>query len=152
MHFRSLVVLFAVTTGCAASASDPAPETAPASSTAISPADSIVEHGAVASGETESVAYERYADRKSIPYFGIALSPAEGEGLQAVTVTGPFPGAPEAVVVDENYNELARATGNADPNGAASVTVHAPRVANRIVLVRDGLWSRPMTFQVTAGK
>lgn len=154
MLLRSSILLV-VLSGCAVGASteiEQTPAPAAAAPNAELRDNTIQEHGTVTPGGTASVDYERYAGRTSVPYFGIALAPSPGEGLQAITVSGPFPGVPEVVVVDENFVELARATGTANGDGTASVNVLAPRVAVRNVLVRDGLWSRPMTFQVTAAK
>ena len=147
-------MLSVVMAGCAVGASTEI-EQAPAPAKAADPAlrdNTIQEHGTVAPGETQAIDYERYAGRTSVPYFGIALEASPGDGVQAITVSGPFPGVPEVVIVDENFVELARATGASNGDGTASVIVLAPRVGARNVLVRDGLWSKPMTFHVTAAR
>ena len=157
MLVRSLVLTgLVVVTGCAVGASTDVEQTpAPAAAKTVDPAlrdNTVNENKSVPPGATTAVDYEKYAGRTSVPYLGIKLEASPGDGMQLVSIAGPFPGIPEAVIVDENFVEIARATGNQNADGTATIVIASPRVASRTLLVRDGLWSRPMTFHVTAGE
>ncbi len=139
-----------------------------------------VVRGKVRPGETLSVPYEpkdpAYRDiiaTKTRPYLAIeiddspvdapssppaatpytALQPQNGRlalGGRSVTVKGDFPGQPQVLVVDDTFRVVDATTATStDGLQEAIVTVHPGK---RFVLVRDKLWVKPMTFDVTVGR
>ncbi len=70
----------------------------------------------------------------------------------SINVTGDFPGAPRVIVTDENFRVLAGTRAVSTENGEeASLALNA-RPGKKLVLVRDMLWVKPMTFTVTVGR
>jgi hypothetical protein len=122
--------------------------------------------------EPSSPAYAGAAARGKLPFLAVeivsaaaasapsasadALRPQNGPtrvgSSTTVSVKGAFPGAPRVLVVDENFKVLGATTARAvDELDVATLT--APDTGKkRFVLVRDALWVRPMTFDVTVGR
>jgi len=77
-------------------------------------------------------------------------------GAQTITIQGAFPGTPRALVVDNDFKVVSRATGQTQPDGSKLVSFDTTRAsdsnAKRFLLVRDGLWSKPMDFNVHVGE
>ena len=67
----------------------------------------------------------------------------------AVTVEGDFPGAPRVLVTDENFRVLAATRGVQTELGAQASVVLPSHTGKKLVLVRDMLWVKPMTFEVS---
>lgn len=68
---------------------------------------------------------------------------------QEITVRGDFPSQPRVLVVDENFRVLAAANATTAEDGHETATISAPKInARRFVLIRDGRWSMPMTFDI----
>lgn len=72
---------------------------------------------------------------------------------QTVTVQGPFPSTPRVLVVDESFKVLASANAAPQADGSALATLESPKTTGRrFVLVRDGRWSLPMSFDIRVGR
>lgn len=68
---------------------------------------------------------------------------------QQITVRGDFPSQPRVLVVDESFRVLAAANATTGEDGHETATLSAPKVnQRRFVLIRDGRWSMPMTFDI----
>lgn len=170
----------ALLAGCAAEADEAAPENEDHEVVGEALKKVTVVRGKVRPGETLSVPYEpkdpAYRDiiaTKTRPYLAIeiddaaaddapsapsatpytALQPRNGKlalGARSVTVKGDFPGAPRVLVVDDTFRVVASTTATStDGLEEAVVTAHPGK---RFVLVRDKLWVKPMTFDVTVGR
>jgi hypothetical protein len=119
---------------------------------------------------TITVAYqpELYAPSTlRVPFLAIELPPraetnpgANAGGIRptngtasanVVRVEGDFPGAPQLVVTDGNFRPIATSRGRRTEVGAEAAIRVAPN-RGKFVLVRDQLWVKPMTFQVTVGQ
>ncbi len=117
-----------------------------------------------------TVAYEphAYAPTRHIPFLAVELTDAEDApaatsdavrpqngrigGPLAVSVAGDFPGAPRVLVTDENFRVLAAGRGVATETGAQASVVVPSHTGKKLVLVRDMLWVKPMTFEVNVGR
>lgn len=119
---------------------------------------SVVANVQLSAGATVQVPYEpAYASTKKVPYLGIAITDAAagaaavgGADIVDVTVEGNFPGSPEVLVTDADFHVLARGTATATKL-VDHVTVEFPIVKGpKFVLVRDALWTKPMTFDLSA--
>jgi hypothetical protein len=87
---------------------------------------------------------------------GLHVLNGETIGAQRIAVQGTFPGTPRALVVDEAFRVLARGSGTEQADGTQLIDFGAPRQTatsgKRFLLIRDGLWTRPMDFQVRIGQ
>lgn len=114
--------------------------------------------GNLAVGSSITVSYEHgeAGYPRLVPYLAVEIRPdasAAGSPLQEITVQGQFPGTPRVLIVDANFNILATSsTSTRQPDGSSTATVLAPRSGTRLVLVRDSLWSKSMTFDVRVGR
>lgn len=110
--------------------------------------------------EPTSAAYEPAKARGRVPFLAVELvrgAPDAAQGSpgaepKTVKVEGHFPGTPRVIVVDENFRRVAAADAVA-VNGIERAELTASLgEGKRFVLVRDGLWTAPMTFDVTVGR
>lgn len=127
--------------------------------------------GSVAAGSTLTVRYDRADGHypRTVPYLAVeilaapataaqsagGLHPMNGEigQTQMVTVHGDFPGKPRVLVVDESFTQLKTAVAQVQADGTARAEFAAPRGAGRrFILVRDGRWVKPMSFQIGVGQ
>lgn len=113
-----------------------------------------VVRGAVGADETVEVAYEpaspAYAGASAVGKLPFLAVEVEGDVPPdaKVTVSGDFPGSPRVLVVDESFRVMA-ATSARPLEGADVATLTATKsTGKKLVLVRDALWTKPMTFQV----
>jgi hypothetical protein len=161
-------LFFSLTAGCAAQdASGSAESTDDALTKRVD--DVSFANIEVSEGNAVSVSYapQYHASNTAVPYLAVALAPApslqgptevgtqsEGAlgGPVTVSVQGDFPGSPEVLVTDANFRVLARSAPHA-PAAMARATVALPVVgAPKFILVRDRLWTKPMTFSVAVGR
>ena len=125
---------------------------------------SMVLKGAVASGSTKTIHYapSDASGVRTLPFLAVEIVPSGMPSMtgrqtattsaQSVKVSGPFPGTPRVLVVDEDLHVIAKTTAVHQPDGTALAELAAPLSAGRrFVLVRDNLWSREMSFQVDVG-
>jgi len=130
--------------------------------------------GSMSETGTLTVAYEphAYAPTRYVPFLAVELNPAEederasdaeestgtlrpmnGEAMPlTVNVAGDFPGSPRVLVTDENFRVLGSARGIPTERGDEATVVVTNRPGKKFVLVRDMLWVKPMTFDVTVGR
>ena len=55
-------------------------------------------------------------------------------------------------MTDENFRVLAATRGTATETGDQASLVVANRPGKKLVLVRDMLWVKPMTFEISVGR
>lgn len=68
----------------------------------------------------------------------------------SITVGGDFPSNASVLVADSNFRVLASAKTKATDDGqATTVVANLTRPGQHFVLVRDALWVKPMTFDVS---
>lgn len=180
MTFRSLLIaataaVLSLGTGCAAS-DDATSEETEVSADELNGGlrDITIVKGSMTEAGTITVAYEphAYAPTRHVPFLAVELNPAEddapadpnatsagalrpmnGEAAPlTVSITGDFPGSPRVLVTDERFRVLAAARGVATETGDQASLVVANRPGKKLVLVRDMLWVKPMTFEVTVGR
>lgn len=121
---------------------------------------SVVENVELTAGATVEVPYEpaakAYDKKAGVPYLGIAIGAARAAAADSeivdVTVEGDFPGSPEVLVTDAELHVLARGTATTHKSlDRVSVELPLGR-GSKFILVRDQLWTKPMTFDVSAGR
>ncbi len=126
--------------------------------------------GSMTEAGTITVAYEpnAYAPTSYVPFLAVELTPADDAPAAATTgalrpmnaeaapltvaVAGDFPGSPRVLVTDENFRVLAATRGTATETGDQASLVVANRPGKKLVLVRDMLWVKPMTFEISVGR
>jgi hypothetical protein len=86
-----------------------------------------------------------------VPFEPVRLPPAASASV--VSVEGDFPSAAAVVVTDGDFRVLAasRTVPVAEGHDRARVRIPASD-GERLVLVRDSQWARPMTFEVRIGR
>ena len=112
--------------------------------------------GNLAVGSSITVSYDHGEARypRTVPYLAVEIrpEPAAASAPQEITIQGVFPGTPRILVVDDKFNVLAQSSSSSkQADGSSIATVLAPRSGTRLVLVRDSLWSKSMTFDVRVG-
>ena len=131
--------------------------------------DITIIKGSMTEAGTITVAYEPavYPGARPVPFLAVELPATEdaaattGEALRpmngdavplTVDVAGDFPGSPRVLVTDENFRVLAATRGVATETGDQASLVVANRPGKKLVLVRDMLWVKPMTFEISVGR
>jgi hypothetical protein len=161
------VALAAFASGCAAS--DASAEEVEESADELSTTtlrDITIVKGSMTEAGTITVAYEPslYTPSRHVPFLAVEL-PAEAVRESAnlrpmngptaplsVNVAGDFPGAPRVLVTDENFRVLAGTRAVSTENGEEASLALNTRPGKKLVLVRDMLWVKPMTFTVSVGR
>jgi hypothetical protein len=150
-RFIAALFVVALASGCAASSSDAA-SSSESAATSNDLASQTVVRGTLKVGETTTVGYQPDEYTKAIdgvPYLAWKLDGAVDASKLSVAVSGDFPGNPNVIVTDSAFNVLASASGHKTAAGAmASLAVPAAGPA-AMVLVRDEIWVRPMSFDIT---
>jgi hypothetical protein len=124
--------------------------------------------GTLSAGTQATVRYdaEDAEYTHGIPYVAVELLPQDAAhassihplngnaaSTQKITVSGAFPGSPKVLVVDEAFHVVAHAMAKPQADGTELATLDAPKTAGRrFVLTRDGRWSKPMAFKITASQ
>lgn len=113
-----------------------------------------VVRGAVGADATVEVAYEpasaAYAGATAagkLPFLAVEVQgdvPPDAK----VTVSGDFPGAPRVLVVDEAFRVMAATSARPLEGTDVATLTTTKSTGKKLVLVRDALWTKPMTFQV----
>lgn len=117
---------------------------------------------------TITLAYEpdEYQNAKTrVPYLAIELPAASTSSTASlrpesgsmtmplsVSVTGPFPSTPQIVVTDGAFQPIANVRGHTTADGAEAALQTTATPGKKFVLIRDKLWVKPMSFQVTIGR
>jgi hypothetical protein len=158
-HFRSVLFAAALTAlvGCSAQAANSSDSAAADSTETPALATQTIVQGDLPVGATTTVSYDptEYTPTtiNGVPYLAWSLD-TKAAAL-SVDVSGQFPGAPDVLVTDSNFNVLAKADGQklADGTGlaAASLSVNVP-AGPKMLLVRDKIWVRQMTFDISVAQ
>lgn len=158
-HFRSLFfVALTALVGCSAQAagsSDSASADTAEAPAAPALADQAVVKGDLPVGATTTVSYSptdyTAVTVGSVPY--LAWSVDTQAGPVSVDVSGDFPGSPDVLVTDKDFNVLGQAAGHklADGTAATSLSVNVP-AGPKMLLVRDKIWVKQMQFDISVAQ
>jgi hypothetical protein len=177
MRFRLAVAAVACSSFAFAACADSTDPAEPSDSTddalTVRTTNVTVLQASVREGASVTVPYQPAPYAKStgapnagVPYLAIELEDAPpavaddavesvGDALAVadkplkVDVEGDFPGTPQLLVTNGDFRVLAHS--RATVGGQADVTVPVG-VGKKFVLVRDKLWTKPMTFTLSVGR
>ncbi len=160
MRFLLVALLLVTTavTGCASNTASKAADDSEVDehdAAALRSASALEGNVAVGSSMTVSYEHGEAGYPRTVPYLAVEIRPdsSAASELQEITVQGQFPGTPRILIVDDKFKVVARSsTSSRQADGTSIATVLAPRSGTRLVLVRDSLWSKSMTFDVRVGR